>query len=44
MLNLAPRYFGQIPVSQDEIVSDRDILKEMDAYFNESDSKEVVNK
>ena len=44
MLNLAPRYFGQIPVSQDEIISDRDVLKEMDAYFNKSDSNEVVNK
>ena len=44
MLNLAPRYFGQIPVSQDEILSDRDVLKEMDAYFNKSDSNGVVNK
>ncbi|MCH2181208.1 MAG: hypothetical protein MK108_04310 [Mariniblastus sp.] len=44
MLNLAPKYFGQIPVSQDEIVSDRDILQEMDDYFNQNDNQEVVNK
>lgn len=43
MLNLAPKYFGQIPVSKGEILSDRDILEEMDAYFNKVDSTEVVN-
>ncbi len=43
MLNLAPKYFGQIPVSQDEIISDKDILKEMDAYFNAASDNEVAN-
>jgi chromosome segregation ATPase len=39
MLNLAPRYFGQIPVGEDSITSDTDVVQEMDAYF----AKEVEN-
>jgi DNA repair exonuclease SbcCD ATPase subunit len=41
-LNIAPKYFGQIPVSADSVISDTDILDEMDTYFdgkaNEADS------
>jgi chromosome segregation ATPase len=33
-LNIAPKYFGQIPVSADSVVPDTDIMEEMDAYFD----------
>lgn len=34
VLNIAPEYYGQIPVSADSIEADTDILEEMDAYFD----------
>ena len=33
-LNIAPKYFGQIPVSTDSVISEQDIMDEMDAYFD----------
>ncbi len=33
-LNIAPKYFGQIPVSADSVIPDTDIMEEMDAYFD----------
>jgi chromosome segregation ATPase len=33
-LNIAPKYFGQIPVSTDSVISDKDIMDEMDEYFD----------
>lgn len=33
-LNIAPKYFGQIPVSSDSVISETDIMDEMDAYFD----------
>ena len=43
MLSLAPKYFGQIPVSEDSIDLSGDILDEMDAYFNQkADDSELV--
>lgn len=42
MLNLIPKYTGQIPVSQPEVESTSDILEAMDTYFNKStDSEEA---
>jgi hypothetical protein len=43
MLNMAPTFFGQIPVDADSIETDSDILEEMDAYFDsqESDSEMI---
>lgn len=38
MLSLAPKYFGQIPVGEDEISADTDVLAEMDAYFAATDT------
>jgi hypothetical protein len=34
VLNIAPKYYGQIPVNADSITPDTDILEEMDAYFD----------
>lgn len=34
VLNIAPKYYGQIPVSTDSLVPATDILEEMDAYFD----------
>ena len=48
VLNIAPKYYGQIPVNADSLDQDTDVLKDMDAYFGkdvedsvkvESDSK-----
>lgn len=45
MLSLVPKYFGQIPVNSDEILSaDSDVLQEFDAYFNNVDDGNVVKK
>ena len=38
VLNIAPKYYGQIPVNADSITADSDVLSEMDAYFSK-DSK-----
>lgn len=39
-LNIAPEYFGQIPVSEDSVLPNSDIMEEMDAYFdNKSDDE-----
>ena len=42
LLNMAPKYFGQIPVNEDSVLSDKDILEEMDEFFNAS-AEEVVS-
>ena len=42
LLNMAPQYFGQIPVNEDTVLSDKDVLKEMDEYFNVS-AEEIVS-
>ena len=39
-LNIAPEYYGQIPVGEEETVSDTDILDEMDAYFDGSETSD----
>jgi len=44
MLNLAPKYFGQIPVTEESGLSDKDILQEMDEFFNETSAEEIVSK
>ena len=45
MLSLVPKYFGQIPVSSDDVLSsDTDVLQEFDAYFNNVDDGTVVTK
>lgn len=41
MLNLIPKYTGQIPVSPETYSADSNILDEMDAYFDKSDSKDT---
>ncbi len=44
MLSLAPQYLGgQIPVG-DDVLTDTDILQEMDAYFSKVDEDDVVSK
>jgi len=37
VLNIAPKYYGQIPVNTESFVDDSDLLDEMDAYFSKSD-------
>ena len=44
MLQLAPKYFGQIPVNEDSVLSQKDVLQEMDEYFGSHAESEVVNK
>jgi chromosome segregation ATPase len=39
-LNIAPKYFGQIPVHADSIVPEGDIVDEMDAYFDSKSNDE----
>lgn len=39
MLNLVPKYVGQIPVDTESPSADGDIVKEMDAYFDRSGSE-----
>ena len=41
MMNLIPQVTGQIPVSPDTHSVDSNILDEMDAYFNKSDSEDT---
>jgi len=46
VLNIAPQYYGQIPVGEESIQSDTNILDEMDAYFDnkkaeDSDQSEI---
>ncbi len=36
MLNLIPKYTGQIPVNAEQVESDGNILDDMDAYFNKT--------
>jgi len=38
MLNLAPKYFGQIPVGDEGSLSDDDVIAEMDEYFAQADT------
>ena len=43
MLSLAPKYFGEIPVSNDSVLADDgDILDEFDAYFSKDSDGTVV--
>ncbi len=42
MMNLAPKYLGQIPVGDEILEADKDILSEMDAYFNKSADENMV--
>ncbi len=44
MLQMAPKYFGQIPVGQDSVLDDQDILQQMTEYFGDDVSTEVVSK
>jgi hypothetical protein len=44
VLNIAPKYYGQIPVGEDAVEMDTNILDEMDAYFDSKkaeDSKDA---
>ena len=44
LLNMAPEYFGQIPVSEDSIPTQGDIASEIDAYFGaEASADDFVN-
>lgn len=43
MLQLAPKYFGQIPVNEDSVLSQQDILQEMDEYFSNAEAQIVTN-
>lgn len=40
VLNIAPKYYGQIPVGEEVIQSDTNILDEMDAYFDSKQAEE----
>ncbi len=42
MLNLIPKYTGQIPVNQSAVESTEDVIDAFDAYFDRSDSDESV--
>ena len=44
MLELAPKYFGSIPVGEEDIVSDGDVLAEFDAYFGQPKNGDTVQK
>ncbi|MFK7767359.1 MAG: hypothetical protein AB8B55_09070 [Mariniblastus sp.] len=41
-LNIAPEYYGQIPVGEEQATPDTDILDAMDAYFNKSTSDDEI--
>ena len=41
VLNIAPKYYGQIPVNVDSIDDDSDILNDMDAYFGDDSEGSV---
>ena len=43
VLNIAPKYYGQIPVNADSLQEDTDILDDMDAYFNKGSEDSVSN-
>ncbi len=43
VLNIAPKYYGQIPVSADSITADSDILSDMDAYFSKDSNSDDVD-
>lgn len=44
LLNLAPKYFGQIPVGDEEIALDADVVQEFDQFFSEVDNSTVTAK
>lgn len=44
MLQLAPTYFGQIPVSEASVLEQKDVLQEMDEFFGADAESEVVKK
>ena len=43
MLNLAPKYLGEIPVSEGDVSTDGDIAAEIDAYFHEGAEANVAD-
>ena len=42
VLNIAPKYYGQIPVGADSITADSDVLDDMDAYFTKKAAEKQV--
>jgi hypothetical protein len=44
ILQLAPKYFGQIPVDKDSVLDQEDILEEMENFFSNRVQSEVVTK
>lgn len=42
VLNIAPKYYGQIPVSADSITADSNVLDDMDAYFTKKAAEKKV--
>ncbi|MEM9412795.1 MAG: hypothetical protein AAGA30_16910, partial [Planctomycetota bacterium] len=44
MLQMVPKYFGQIPVDQDSVVSHRNAIDRMDALFGSDTDTTVVQK
>lgn len=42
LMRLAPKYLGQIPVSEDSVLDDEDIVQQMTEYFATDVSSEVV--
>ena len=43
MLNLAPKYLGEIPVSEGDVSADGDIAAEIDAYFGQGSETKVAD-
>lgn len=43
VLNIAPKYYGQIPVNSDSITADSDVLNDMDAYFSKKAAEKKVD-
>lgn len=43
MLNLAPKYLGEIPVSEGDVSADGDIAAEIDAYFSQGAEANVAD-
>ena len=44
MMSMMPTHFGQIPVSSDSSIADSDVLKDMDAFFDQQDAKKAESK
>ena len=41
MMSMMPTQYGQIPVSSESSIADTDVLGEMDAFFDQQDSKKA---